>query len=310
MSAVATLGSATASRPVRDPLAARRAAWGTMFALPSFLLLLALVIAPALVLVGLSFTDYRLGQVVTRQVGLANYAAMLQDESVRRSIVNTSLYVAIVLPLSVLGGLGLAMLVHARTRTQSLYEIIYFLPVTSTLVAMATVWQFMFHPNLGLISPLAEAIGLGRVDFLNDPDLAIWAIAILGLWQQLGFNMILFLAGLSVIPPHLYDALAVDGARNPIDRFLRVTWPMVSPTTMFVTITSTVTAFKTFDTVLVLTRGGPLGRTETVLYIMYLEGFHYFRIGYAAALTVAFLAFLILLSIAQAVLVERKVHYS
>jgi hypothetical protein len=113
----------------------------------------------------------------------------------------------------------------------------------------------------------------------------------------------------SVIPRELYEAASVDGGDGAIDRFLTVTWPMLGPVTMFVVITSTITAFKAFDTIVVLTRGGPLGTTETVLYILYLEGFTYFRMGYAAALTVALLVFLVLLSIVQAYTFDRKVHY-
>lgn len=290
--------------------AARQARLGLAFSAPAAALLAALVLMPIVILIWLSFTDYRLGAVSVNGVGAANYLAMLSDPVVRRSVGNTALYAGIVIPASVFGGLILAILVHARIRTRSVYEVIYFLPVTSTLVAMATVWQFMLHPNLGAVAPIAAALGLPNPDFLNDPDLAIGAIALIGIWQQLGFNLILFLAGLSIIPADLYEAAAVDGADHPVDRFFGVTWPMLAPTTLFVTITSTIAAFKTFDTVHVLTRGGPLGRTETVLYVMYLEGFQYFRIGYAAALTVAFLLFLVLLSIAQAVAVERRVHYA
>jgi multiple sugar transport system permease protein len=153
-------------------------------------------------------------------------------------------------------------------------------------------------------------LGFGDVDLLNDPSLALGTLALIGLWQVIGFNMVLFLAGLSAIPRDLYEAAALDGARSGPDRFLRVTWPMLGPTTMFVTITSTITAFKVFDTVVVLTRGGPLGSTETLLYVLYLEGFQYFRTGYAAAMTVVLLAFLVLLSILQARVIDRKVHYA
>lgn len=283
---------------------------GAAFAAPSALLLFALVLGPILVLIGLSVTDYRLGALTSNFVGLANYEAMLSDPQVRRSIFNTSIYVAVMLPASVLGALFIAILVHNRVKSRSVYEAIFFLPVTSTLVAMATVWQFMLHPNLGVAQPIGSALGLSQFDMLNDPDLAIYAIAIIGIWQQIGFNMILFLAGLSVIPEQIYEAAAVDGAGGTVDRFLTVTWPLLGPTTMFVTITSTVTAFKTFDTVHVLTRGGPLGSTETILYILYLEGFEYFRTGYAAALTVSFLVFLVLLSLVQSAAIERKVHYA
>lgn len=294
----------------RSPQARTEARWGTIFAAPALLLILVILLAPLAVLVALSVTDYRLGAVALRVVGLDNYAAMLADPVFQRSLRNTFLYVAFVLPAAVFGGLGVALLIHARLRTRTLYEVIYFLPVTSTLVAMATVWQFMLHPALGPVTPLALDLGFGRLDLLNDPDLALGTLALIGVWQMIGFNMVLFLAGLSAIPRELYEAAALDGARYAIDRFLRVTWPMLGPTTMFVTVTSTITAFKVFDTVVVLTRGGPLGSTETLLYILYLEGFQYFRMGYAAAMTVVLLAFLAGFSILQARVLERKVHYA
>ncbi|MDW8316045.1 MAG: sugar ABC transporter permease [Rhodovarius sp.] len=293
-----------------SPQARREALAGTLFALPALALMLALLIAPLAALILLSLTDYRLGAVALRFVGLAHYAELFGDEVFRRALRNTLLYVALVLPGAVFGGLGLALLLRARRRSRPFYEVAYFLPVTATLVAMATVWQFMLHPALGPVSALLRGLGLGHVDLLNDPELALLTLALIGLWQLLGFNMVLFLAGLSAIPRELYEAAALDGARSGIDRFLRVTWPMLGPTTMFVTITSTITAFKVFDTVVVLTRGGPMGATETLLYVLYLEGFQYFRTGYAAAMTVVLLGFLVLLSLLQARTIERRVHYA
>lgn len=283
---------------------------GAAFAAPAFALILALLIGPLVVLLALSVTDYRLGAMAVKLVGLDHYAALFSDEVFQRALRNTFLYVGFVLPGAVFGGLGIALLVHARVRTRSFYEVIYFLPVTSTLVAMATVWQFMLHPSLGPVSAVFAALGMAGVDLLNDPSLALGTLAMIGLWQQVGFNMVLFLAGLSAIPRDLYEAAALDGAGGGADRFLRVTWPLLGPTTMFVTITSTIAAFKVFDTVAVLTKGGPLGSTETLLYVLYLEGFQYFRTGYAAAMTVVLLAFLIILSIIQARAIDRKVHYA
>jgi multiple sugar transport system permease protein len=283
---------------------------GAAFALPAFALIVALLLAPLAALLALSVTDYRLGAMAVRLIGLENYAALFADEVFQRSLRNTFIYVAFVLPGAVFGGLGVALLIHARTRSRAFYEVAYFLPVTATLVAMATVWQFMLHPSLGPVSAFLAWAGFGQVDLLNDPSLALGTLALIGLWQVIGFNMVLFLAGLSAIPRELYEAAALDGARGGADRFLRVTWPMLGPTTMFVTVTSTITAFKVFDTVVVLTRGGPLGSTETLLYVLYLEGFQYFRTGYAAAMTVVLLAFLVLLSILQARVIDRKVHYA
>lgn len=281
---------------------------GWVFALPASALLVLLYLIPMLTLLVLSLTDYELGAVQLKWVGLNNFARAFEDAVFVRAFRNTLLYVALVLPGGVLLGLGAALLVHARTRTRSLYEVIYFLPVTSTLIAMATVWQFMLHPKLGPVNALVASLGGTPLAFLSEPALIIPTLAAIGIWQLVGFNMVLFLAGLSNIPGELYDAAAVDGAQHPVDRFVRITWPMLGPTTLFVLVTTSISAFKVFDTVAVLTQGK--GSSEVLLYAMYLEGFQYFKMGYAAALTLLFLAFILLLSSLQTARLERRVHYT
>jgi len=282
---------------------------GAGFALPAFVLLSLTTLAPLAVLLWLSFTNYEFGGVDMEWVGLANFQKALGDPIIRRSLVNTLLYVAIVVPGGVFGALLIAILVHRRTRTRSLYEVIYFLPVTSTLIAMATVWQFLLHPSLGPVNGVLKWMGFAPVAFLSEPSTALATLAVIGIWQLLGFNMILFLAGLTAIPRDLYEAADIDGCSGGIDRFLTITWPLLGPTTMFVLVTTMITAFKIFDTVAVITRGGPVGLTEVLLYNVYLEGFQYFHTGYAAALTFIFLAFILVFSAAQTFALDKKVHY-
>jgi multiple sugar transport system permease protein len=181
--------------------------------------------------------------------------------------------------------------------------------VTSTLIAMATVWQFLLHPRLGPVNGTLRALGFDPIPFLSEPSTVLATLAVIGIWQLLGFNMVLFLAGLSTIPRDVYEAAEVDGCVSSVDRFLRITWPLLAPTTMFVIVTTSITAFKVFDTVAVLTRGGPIGASEVLLYVTYLEGFQYFHMGYAAALTLVFLAFILVFSIAQTFVLDRRVHY-
>ena len=173
---------------------------------------------------------------------------------------------------------------------------------------MAAVWQFVLHPRIGPVNAALKSIGFQEVGFLSSPSLVIPTLAFLGIWLVIGFNMVLFLAGLSAIPKDLYDAAEIDGAGGTLDRFVSVTWPMLAPTTMFVAVTTSITAFKIFDLVAVLTAGRD--GTEVLLYAIYLEGFQYFRTGYAAALTVIFLLFMLAFSIIQALQLDRKVHYS
>lgn len=280
---------------------------GLFFVAPAVLLMLAIYILPVLVLTGFSITDYRLGALEWRFVGLGNFRAAFQDPVFTRALANTALYAVLVIPAGVFLALGIALLVHGRRRSRALWETAYFLPVTATLVAMATVWQFLLHPTLGPVNAAITWAGFDPVSFLGNPALLIPTLALIGIWQVLGFNMVLFLAGLTAIPNDLIDAARMDGARSPIDRFLTVTWPMLGPTTMFVIVTTSISAFKVFETVAVLTKGR--SGSETLLYALYLEGFEYSNTGYAAALTLIFLAIVLVLSIGQTMRMDRKVHY-
>lgn len=302
--AVAPAGSEAAQRPHRAVRMMRR---GLLFAAPAALLLIATYILPLLVLGGFSLTDYKLGALSTRFVGLDNFTAAFRDPVFLRALGNTVLYAVIVIPFGVFLALGVALLVNGRRRSRPFWEVAYFLPVTATLVAMATVWQFLLHPSLGPVNAAIRALGYDPVSFLATPSLLIPTLAAIGIWQVLGFNMVLFLAGLAGIPKDLDEAARLDGARHPIDRFLTVTWPMLGPTTMFVVVTTSITAFKVFETVAVLTKGR--SGSETLLFALYLEGFEYARIGYAAALTLLFLALILMLSIWQTLHLDRKVHY-
>jgi multiple sugar transport system permease protein len=282
---------------------------GYAFATPALILIIVLLIAPIVVVFLLSLTDYQLGALDWSWVGLANYADMMGDRIFLRSLGNTFIYVAIVVPGSVILGLVVAIMVQERTKSKAIYQTIFFLPVTTTLIAMSVVWHFLLNPALGPITALTRALGLGEFDVFGDPDLVLVGLAVIGIWQLVGFNMILFLAGLTAIPRDLYDAADIDGADGAWDRFARVTWPMLGPTTLFVVVTTTITAFRVFDTVAVITRGNPQGRSDVLLYTLYKVGFQDFNMGPASAMTIAFLVFVLVIALAQAFLIDRRTHY-
>jgi len=284
------------------------AAWG--LASPATFLLFLLLLGPTAAVIALSATDWQLGAKSMRFVGLGNYAEMFADRVFRLSLANTLLYVAITVPVSVGLGLGAAMLIEARTSLQKFYRTVYFLPVTATLIAMAVVWEFLFHPNVGLVNLLLKTVGITGTHWLNNPSTALYALCAIGVWQSLGFTTVLFLAGLKSVPRDLYDAASVDGAHGPWERFRRVTWPMLGPTLMFVLVIMGIRSFQVFDTVAVLTSGGPAKSTEVLLYTMYTESFHYFRTGYGSAITVVFLMFVLALTLLQVRFLDRRVHYS
>jgi multiple sugar transport system permease protein len=296
-----------ASRPSIQARREASAAYG--FAMPALVLIVLLLIAPILVVIGLSFTNYELGSLDWDFTGLGNYQKMFADPKFWRAVSNTFLYVAIVVPGAVLFALVVAILVNERTKSRTIYQILYFLPVTTTLIAMSVVWHFVLNPQIGPVAALMRMFNLAPFDVFGSPGLVLVGLAIIGIWQLVGFNMVLFLAGLTAIPRDLYDAAEIDGADHPWDRFVRVTWPMLGPTTLFVVVTTTITAFRVFDTVAVVTRGGPEGRSDVLLYSIYLEGFQYFNIGYAAALTLVFLLVVVAMALFQAFFLDRKVHY-
>lgn len=293
----------------RDRYARGLSLAGIAFVTPACLLLVCLILLPLAAVLFLSVTDYTLAALDIGFIGFDNYAEIFADGGARHALINTIVYVGIVMPASVALGLLIAVLVHRRGRSRRFYEIAFFLPVTSTMVAMAVVWQYLLHGRIGPINAVLSGLGLGRIDFLTDPEIALYAIAAIGVWQLVGFAMVLFLAGLTAIPQDIYEAAALDGADGGFDRFWRITLPLLAPTTLFVVITTSITAFQVFDTVAVLTQGGPMKSTEVLLYTVYLEGFQYFEIGYAAALITVFLVFILAFSLFQIGIVDRRIHY-
>lgn len=279
-------------------------------AAPALALILLLILLPSTAVIVLSLTDWQFGAPSLSFVGLDNYTALLGDAVFRRSLLNTLIYVGVVMPASVFLGLAVAMLIEAGTRGRAFFRAAYFLPVASTFVAMATVWQFMLHPSLGSVNRFLALVGVRGPDWLSDADTVLLTLCAIGIWETIGFNMVLFLAGLMAIPRDLYDAADVDGCRRFWDRFTTVTWPLLGPTTMFVTVITAIRSFRVFESVAVMTQGGPGNSSQVLLYTMYTEGFHFFRTGYAAAITVVFLAFVLALTLLQVRIIDRRVHYA
>lgn len=314
------MADATAALDGLPPRIETRAAAGarsirrlpTAYALtgPAFVLMLLMLIGPLAGVIALSFTDYQLGAPSFSWIGLSNYHEMFADRVFWISLRNTLTYVAVVVPGAVALGLGIALLIQSGTGLRSFYRTIYFLPVMATLIAMAIVWEFMLHPQFGLVNGLLRGAGLQGHSWLQDRATALYALCVIGIWQAVGFNMVLFLAGLVSIPKHLYDAAELDGAESAWSRFALVTWPMLGPVTLFVVVISAIRSFQVFDTVQVLTKGGPSKSSEVLIYSMYTEGFEFFRSGYGAALTVVFLVLVLSLTLIKSLLGRKEVHYA
>jgi len=285
-----------------------RTAW--LLASPAVVLMIVFVLLPVIAVIGLGFTNYELGIDKFRFVGFDNYAHLFTDRTFRKSLWNTTIYTAIVAPMSIVLGLGVALLIESETTAKSFFRTAYFLPVASLIVAMATVWQYLFHPTIGPINALLAEFSIPGPNWLGAASTVLYSLSIIGVWQSVGFNMVLFLAGLTAIPRELYAAAEIDGARSAIDRFRLVTWPMLAPTTLFVTTISIINSVKVFETVQTLTEGGPNKASEVLLFTIYHEGFVYLHVGYASAMTVVFLVILMVLTFLQYNVLDKRVHYA
>ena len=266
-------------------------------------------LAPALVLIGvffllpvtaaflLSVTDFDLyalaDRSVVRFVGLGNYSNLLSNPDFVRALRNTFYFVMVGGPLSIVASLGAALLVSAKLAPyKSFFRTVYFAPVVTTLVAVAVVWRYMLNTRYGLLNYALGGLGIAPVDWLGDPAWAMPAIIIMAVWKNFGYNMVIFVAGLQNIPADLYEAAELDGAKA-WHRFRHVTLPMLRPTLLFVSVISLIGYFQLFAEPYVMTQGGPSKSTQSIVLLMYEEGFRWWRMGNAAA--IAFVLFAIML---------------
>ena len=296
------------------------------FVSPALFLMFVILLLPILVAFGISFTSFSLGNSGAEFVGWKNYEQIFTRSTYEKMFGATFRYVLTVVPLTVALGLGAALLINSLTRFGDLYKTIYFLPVMSALIAMAIVWEFAFHPTIGIINSTLErgcgtflenwgwyAQGCEKTFplWLTNRDYAIWTVSFIGVWQGFGFNMVLYLAGLTGIPKELYAAAEMDGAKSGWERFRLITWPMLGPTTVFVVTISFIRSFQVFDMVEAFypQGGGPSKSVYVMMFAIYEKGIQQNLMGVGAAITVVFLLFVMFLTVMQRWLVERRTHY-
>jgi multiple sugar transport system permease protein len=301
--ALATPRAAARSRARAEALTA----WA--LTLPAAIAYLLMLLLPTIAAMALAFTDYELGGEGLHWIGLDNFRELLGDRGFLQSLRNTVVYVGLVTPGSIAGALLLALLIEGGARGRTLFRAVFFLPVVSLTVAMASAWQYLLHPTIGPLNAALRQLGLGAPAWLSSSDTVLLSLAGIGIWENLGFNLVLFLAGLTAIPRELYAAAEVDGAPSAWERFRLVTWPLLGPTTLFVLTITMIRSIRVFDTVKVLTNGGPNMASEVLLFTMYKEGFTFFRLGYSAAITLVFLAIVLALMWLQTRVLDRRVHY-
>ena len=280
---------------LRIPSEANTAAW--FFLAPALALIGIFFFLPVIASLLLSVPDFDLYGIAdidnTRFVALENYSRLLQTREFWIALRNTFYYAFVGGPLTIAVSLGAALLLSSKlVRFKGLFRTIYFTPFVTTLVAVAIVWRYLYHTRYGFFNYGLSLFGIEPIDWLGDPRWAMPAIILMAVWKSFGYNMLIFIAGLQAIPDELYDAAAIDGA-GPFRKFFNVTLPMLAPTLVFVTVITMIGYFQLFAEPYVMTQGGPLRSTTSVVLLMYEEGFRWWRMGFAAA--IAFVLFIVIL---------------
>jgi multiple sugar transport system permease protein len=276
---------------------------GVWFAAPALVLIAVFFVLPVAAALMLSFTDfdiYALGDFSRlRWVGVGNYLRLAGDPLFWTALKNTLYFMAVGGPLSVAVSLGAALLVNNRlVRLQGLFRVLFFLPVVTTLVAVAVVWRYLYQPRQGVLNVALSHLGIGPVDWLGDPDWALPALILMAVWKNFGFNMIVFIAGLQAIPRRLYEAAQIDGA-SAWQQFRHITLPLLAPTFLFVTVITMIGYLQLFAEPYVMTQGGPANRTLSLGLLMFQEGFRWWNMGYASAIAFALFLLILLGSLVQ-----------
>jgi multiple sugar transport system permease protein len=293
------------SRPPAEPGENTRAAY--LFLAPALVLIGGFFFLPVVAALVLSFTDFDIYSIASldnaRFVGLRNYRQLLATPVFWKALGNTFYFALVGGPLTVAASLGAALVVNAPlVRWKTFFRTVYFLPFVTTLVAIAIVWRYLYHTRYGLLNYGLGRLGIEPIDWLGDPHWAMPAIILMAVWKNFGYNMLIFIAGLQSIPDELYEAARIDGARA-VRRFWHITLPQLGPTMLFVSVITMIGYFQLFVEPYVMTAGGPLRSTTSVVLLMYEEGFRWWRMGFAAS--IAFVLFVIIL---VATLVQFRVQ--
>ncbi len=272
---------------------------GWLFVLPAVVLLGAFLVWPTIRAFYLSFTDYKvLAPNPAEFIGAENYTSLLTDDTFWEAVRNTAYFAVVVVPLQTAAALGLAILLNERIPARSVFRTIFFSPVVLSMVVVSILWSYFYNPGQGLFNAILGNLGLPEQDFLTSSAQAMPSIMVMSIWQGVGFQMVIFLAGLQAIPLYLYEAAAIDGA-SARQRFTGITIPQLRRTTFFIVVVSTILAFKVFTQVYVMTRGGPFGSTRTIIYMLWEEGLNFRNTGYSAAMAVLFFLLVLAITVGQ-----------
>lgn len=267
---------------------------GYLLIAPSYLIYLLFVLVPVLWTIVMSFTDYNLRE--WHFTGISNYIQMFQDKVFLRSIWNTVRYSLMTIPVVMVLALCLAMLLNQRLKAKGFFRTLFYLPNIFSMVAVSMAWLYLYDTNSGILNRMLNGLGLESVGWVSNTAMSMISVAIMSIWNQVGYNMILFLSGLQGIPEHLYEAASIDGATR-WQKFRHITLPQLAPTIFFVFVMACIHSFQVFGQVLIVTNGGPVNSTTTIAHQIYKNGFEYFHMGYASAQAVVLLLIILAITI-------------
>ena len=290
----------------KSKLERSRNRWGIVFILPQLISLVCLGMIPIVIAFVLSFFDWN-GFSSPVFTGFQNFKAVFTDPDTAIAIKNTLLYSVIYVPCSIVLSLGLAILLN-KAWGKMFYRAVFFLPQIVTSVGIAVVWSWIYQPQFGILNMILKFFGIQGKEWLRDPSTAMGAVIVMSIWWALGYNIVLFLAGLQNVPRTYVDAAKIDGA-NERQVFFNITVPLISPTTLLVTITTMINAFQVFDQMFLLTSGGPAKKTYTMAIHIYQTAFKSYELGKASTAALILFFVVVAVSVIQFKLSDKWVHY-
>ena len=272
---------------------------GYAFLSPALLLLTVFLLIPVVMVFYYAFTDYYMLTPDSRQwIGLDNFTKLVQDTTFLKSIFNTAKFVIWIIPVQLGLALGMALIVNKPRKGNMFYKVAFFAPVVMSLAVISILWLYLLNPNNGLLNALLNKIGIASQPFLTSPKQAMYAIIMVSAWQGAGYQMLLFLGGLQNIPRDVYEAAELDGFTK-FQQFRYITMPLLKPTALFILLTTLISAFKLIVQPMVMTQGGPMNSTMTMVYYIYQKGFTDRMVGYSSSIALVFTTFIGLITLIQ-----------
>lgn len=279
-----------------------------LFIAPALIVFLVFSIYPIISMIQLSFFDWDLVSVNKTFVGIQNYLDLFADKMFWQTISNTFVYMILTVLLGVGFGILLALFLQKNTKINAFMQSIIFSPYIISLASVSFLWMWLMNKDYGLINYVLSFFGISSIDWLGDPKVALLSLVLISVWKTVGYNTIIILSALQSIPKHLYEAASLDRA-NKRQVFTKIVFPMISPTLFFLTIVNIIASFKVFETIQIITQGGPQNSTNTLVYSIYEYGFKFYKIGDASAIGVVLLVIISIFTVVYFKLLSKKVHY-